>query len=930
LIGSGVLADSLASQLGALVSERAACDQGPAIARVLAPDLIVLAGDAAQDRGATVLAQLAQGVEPRVPVLVICAPNHAGLTSQPMARHVALLTPEGGITECARRVRAVVELFAEEGLAHCSFQQLADTVAPGVRLAPSTTATSPQTKQVSVTQQAIGAAARPAPAGNASPLSPHAANAPTSPASKILAKLSATGAAGAQATPAHAAKAQLAKPAASNAQPAAQPTPGKAVTPAGAQTQPLQSTPLTDGATRAQPRSAEPVAAAKPAETSQPAAISTSTPKQPAAATPQAQAAERPVTRTALGPAQPSAATHPTAPAEVAVVRGARPALAAKPQAVVASPVKPSVVSRSETSQRNMATRDVSPAGAKTQRQVGAALSSQAGQQVVGSAPTAEPKRGVSLNQTAQAPSPPQAAAIADKPHESTATQNSLQAAAVSGAIAEPEILLSLTMPPSQAPAAAESSVGAPVTDPPVVVSLSDRPTNPPDSRAAKHDASRLEPEVVVSSSDRPTNPPEPHAAIIEAAGPSEPPVVAASREPAEAPRAPFAAPVRVAAAEPEIVVSLSEPAPIAAAQRSVAKAAAGAGARDAASPRRPRRAANPFEPARGPVQSADAARARANPAPQPVISIAPVAEPDITVSFSEPPSSAPHATAAHAAEPARPRKARRVGNPFDPAPIRPQQASPQAMPGLRVLPPSAEVLAAEAALSDTRPSANTRWVPILLVVVAAVGGGFGLFQLLHGAEADAKGGVAALGALQQAAAVPAPTTPSSSAAVSVAGNSVAPVGATPAGETASSSAAKPAAETTLANRSSSSARQPEHEPAAGEQSSAQVLVDEGMVFFKDGRFGLAEASYLKALKTQPGYPRAMAALVRVHIARHDGAEAVRWAKQLVEKQPETSVNLLLLGDAQQLRGDLGAAEDSWTEAARRGNAIARQRLSAD
>jgi Flp pilus assembly protein TadD len=103
--------------------------------------------------------------------------------------------------------------------------------------------------------------------------------------------------------------------------------------------------------------------------------------------------------------------------------------------------------------------------------------------------------------------------------------------------------------------------------------------------------------------------------------------------------------------------------------------------------------------------------------------------------------------------------------------------------------------------------------------------------------------------------------------------------------------------------------------------------VDEGLVLFKSGRLGLAEASYLKALKLQPGYPRAMAALVRVHIQRRDGAEAVRWAKQLAQIQPDSGVNQLLLGDALQLRGDLGGAQEAWTEAARLGNATARERL---
>ncbi|HEX4355871.1 MAG TPA: tetratricopeptide repeat protein [Polyangiales bacterium] len=118
----------------------------------------------------------------------------------------------------------------------------------------------------------------------------------------------------------------------------------------------------------------------------------------------------------------------------------------------------------------------------------------------------------------------------------------------------------------------------------------------------------------------------------------------------------------------------------------------------------------------------------------------------------------------------------------------------------------------------------------------------------------------------------------------------------------------------------------PEHEPVS-EPGSAQALVDEGTALLKEKRLGLAEASYLKALKVQPGFPRAMAALVRVHTERRDGAEAVRWAKQLVDTQPKNGAYLLLLGDAEQLRGDLDAARAAWTAAANNGNAMARERL---
>jgi hypothetical protein len=66
-----------------------------------------------------------------------------------------------------------------------------------------------------------------------------------------------------------------------------------------------------------------------------------------------------------------------------------------------------------------------------------------------------------------------------------------------------------------------------------------------------------------------------------------------------------------------------------------------------------------------------------------------------------------------------------------------------------------------------------------------------------------------------------------------------------------------------------------------------------------------------------------------VHIARRDGKEAVRWAELLVSKQ-NNALNQLLLGDAQQLRGNGSAAQAAWTKAANSGNATARQRLGED
>ncbi len=111
---------------------------------------------------------------------------------------------------------------------------------------------------------------------------------------------------------------------------------------------------------------------------------------------------------------------------------------------------------------------------------------------------------------------------------------------------------------------------------------------------------------------------------------------------------------------------------------------------------------------------------------------------------------------------------------------------------------------------------------------------------------------------------------------------------------------------------------------------SASQLVARGHKLRRQGRLGMAEAHYLRALERHQRYPRALVGLVKVHLQRKDAREAVRWGKKLVRRKPGPSFNHLLLGDAYALDHNLTSARKHWRIASRRGNRVARQRLGSD
>jgi hypothetical protein len=277
--------------------------------------------------------------------------------------------------------------------------------------------------------------------------------------------------------------------------------------------------------------------------------------------------------------------------------------------------------------------------------------------------------------------------------------------------------------------------------------------------------------------------------------------------------------------------------------------------------------------------------------------------------------------------DPAQPVAFRAARNPLEPAAAQPQPSSAptaskrprgralakSSSPQQRPREPLPEIPLAPAPTSPAKPGRRGIW---LIGAVAAIGcSALFLYRNYDSAAVKAPGNPAA-GALVE--------TPVLQEPVAVA---PAPIAAPQPSAAPSTEPTGPAASTTprtaSTRRAGESAPAPDLTTAAGR---ARALVDSGSAMVKQGRLGLAESMYMKAMQEVPEYPPAMTELVRVHLARRDGKEAVRWAELLVAKQ-SSGVNLLLLGDAQALRGSRVAAEATWTKAAAAGNATAKQRL---
>jgi histone H1/5 len=184
IVGQGALVDGLARQLSSEGIElvRASRDQVTELARVSAPDLILLAGESAADGGSHVLERLVtSGLAAAQPVLVIGGRAVLALEAVALRSTVAALVPEGGLELCAQRIRRLVERLAARGLEGRTLQAVVDEITRGP------TAAEPQTA-VTVKQPSRAAAPD---AARKKTRSPTLVGLPTvSPASAIPASVS--------------------------------------------------------------------------------------------------------------------------------------------------------------------------------------------------------------------------------------------------------------------------------------------------------------------------------------------------------------------------------------------------------------------------------------------------------------------------------------------------------------------------------------------------------------------------------------------------------------------------------------------------------------------------------------------------------------------------------------------------------------------
>jgi DNA-binding response OmpR family regulator len=103
--------------------------------------------------------------------------------------------------------------------------------------------------------------------------------------------------------------------------------------------------------------------------------------------------------------------------------------------------------------------------------------------------------------------------------------------------------------------------------------------------------------------------------------------------------------------------------------------------------------------------------------------------------------------------------------------------------------------------------------------------------------------------------------------------------------------------------------------PAAADRVDAEAMTSEAERLIAAGDLARAEALLRRAIAEAPNNPHPVEALVRLHLARRDGAAAVPVAEKLVALRRRRASYRVLLGDARRLQGDEAGAQAAYREA---------------
>jgi tetratricopeptide (TPR) repeat protein len=107
----------------------------------------------------------------------------------------------------------------------------------------------------------------------------------------------------------------------------------------------------------------------------------------------------------------------------------------------------------------------------------------------------------------------------------------------------------------------------------------------------------------------------------------------------------------------------------------------------------------------------------------------------------------------------------------------------------------------------------------------------------------------------------------------------------------------------------------------------AWALVQTALVFWHEGDYAGADAGFDLALQRFGGYPPALVGKARVAIASGRYADAIRYSRLALERNPSVETRWLL-GDALLLAGDASAASETWDRVISEGRVHDRRTLS--